>query len=56
MPANPHLKCDKEKQSLSERVGEMSIESHMWREAEFGEGGREGEEEEEEREDGVMER
>lgn len=37
MPANPHLKCDKEKQSLSEWVGEMSTESHMWWETESGE-------------------
>lgn len=31
MPANPYLKCNKEKQSLSEWVGAMSTESHMWR-------------------------
>lgn len=30
MPANPRLKHEQEKQSLSERVGEMSTESHMW--------------------------
>lgn len=50
MPANPHLKWDKEKQSLSEWVGEMSTESHMWWERELGERGSDKERKRSERE------